>query len=341
MNEEPGRTSSAAVLRVAVFGNGFARQHLSWLAELPQVRVGALCYRSDEDAARATARDFGIDLVTTDAERVWADRPEVSCIVTPVATHAALVRGALASGGSVVCDKPLGLTLREAEELAKAAVGTPSMVMFQWRFHPALEALRALVLDGGLGPLTDADASFDHDFLASPAAVSAWRHDPAVAGAGALADQGVHLFDQLSWITGAGYRVSAATARVVHPVRQGAGEPVSCRTEDVAVVLLESGPDGPVGQVRVSRVSGGLRRIRIGVRGTRACAEVEIDPEDASAVLRVSGTPPRVWPAGSLANPYERFLRARSGEAVELPTFEDAARAQALLDSAVARLREA
>lgn len=322
----------------AVIGNGFGRQHLAWLAEADGARVELLCFRSDAGAAEETARRHGVARVSSSAADALTGDVDVVCVVTPVDTHVDLVRRALAGGSAVVCDKPLALTAADADALADLAAGTPSMVMFQWRFHPAVEALRALLGSGRLGVVVDVTASFDHDFLASPASRSPWRHDPARAGAGALADQGVHLLDLLMWTTGHDYRVRAAVARVVHGVRDDGSGPVGCRTEDAATVVLESPQDGHSAQVQVSRVSAGLRRIRVAVRGTGACAELEIDPETTSAVLAVTGDEPRRWPAGSLRNPYEAFLAARAGAPVPVPSFADAARAQALLDAATALL---
>ena len=320
----------------AMIGNGFARQHLAWLAEVPRARVEVLCHASDGQAARSTAAQYAIPRVSTQTADAFEGGIDVVSIVTPVDTHADLVLRALAAGSAVVCDKPLAMTVDEAVALASAADGTSSMVMFQWRFHPAVDALRELVGTGRLGAVVDVTASFDHDFLASPEQVSTWRHDPARAGAGALADQGVHLFDLLEWITAGDYRVTDAAARVVHPVRDDGSRPVMCGTEDVATVLLASTRDAHLAQVRVSRVSGGLRRLRIAVHGTQGFAELEIDPETEAAALRDGPDDLRRWSPGSLRNPYEALLASRDGLPVSVPTFWDAVRAQSLLEAATA-----
>lgn len=74
-------------------------------------------------------------------------------IATPAVTHASLARKAIAAGKDVFVEKPLALAVRDGEELVDIATrsGRVLMVGHILQYHPAVEALHALVRDGTLG----------------------------------------------------------------------------------------------------------------------------------------------------------------------------------------------
>jgi D-apiose dehydrogenase len=139
-------------LSVAIVGCGFfSREHQNAWARVPQARVIAL---ADADAAKARAaaeRFPGAQVFTDAAAMLDAVTPDVVDIVTPPATHRALVATAARRGIAAICQKPLAPTLEEAVALVEEAerAGTTLIVHENFRFMPWFREAKA-ILDAGL-----------------------------------------------------------------------------------------------------------------------------------------------------------------------------------------------
>jgi UDP-2-acetamido-3-amino-2,3-dideoxy-glucuronate N-acetyltransferase len=81
-------------------------------------------------------------------------------LATPVETHAALAQAALDYGLDVLVEKPLALSVSDAERVLATAASQERILMVDHlvRYHPAMDALRAWVSDGSLGSLVDLTA---------------------------------------------------------------------------------------------------------------------------------------------------------------------------------------
>lgn len=102
--------------------------------------------RSAESVARA--RDGGAARVVPDIESLG----DVSALViaTPIATHASVLREALALGVPTFVEKPLCDDAGDAEQLA-ALAPKRLFVMDKWRYHPGIAALAQIAASQGLG----------------------------------------------------------------------------------------------------------------------------------------------------------------------------------------------
>ena len=105
-------------------------------------------------AAKKLADELGADRAYTDAAQVWAD-PEVDAVViaAPARFHADLVVAAAGAGKNVFCEKPMALTLADADRAIDAAraAGVVLQVGFNRRFAPDWAAARALFDSGQVG----------------------------------------------------------------------------------------------------------------------------------------------------------------------------------------------
>jgi myo-inositol 2-dehydrogenase/D-chiro-inositol 1-dehydrogenase len=106
-------------------------------------------------AAAALADTLGADRAYTDVAQVWAD-PAVDAVViaAPARFHADLVVAAARAGKHVFCEKPMALSLADADRAIEAAraAGIVLQVGFNRRFAPDWQAARALLEDGRIGP---------------------------------------------------------------------------------------------------------------------------------------------------------------------------------------------
>lgn len=141
-------------LSVAIVGCGFfSREHQAAWARIPDARVVALV-DGDLAKAREAATSFPGARVFCDAEEMFsAARPDVVDIVTPPATHRALVAAAARQGLAAICQKPLAPTLGEASVLVAEAekADTKLIVHENFRFMPWFQESKALLDQGVLG----------------------------------------------------------------------------------------------------------------------------------------------------------------------------------------------
>lgn len=328
-------------MRLMVVGTGFGEIHLNWLAACPAVKVDYLAYANNRGRAEKSAADHGVANVTDDPMSVIADRSvDGVVVVTPPACHEPLALAALGAGLLVVTDKPLAESVAAAERMTAAADGN-GFVTFQWRFHPAFQTLRHLVLSGELGDIVDIDLQFHHDFLAGPSTAWPWRHLITDAGAGTLGDQGVHLFDLLRFTAPGDWRVDWADLTVVWPERSGDDGMVVGQTEDVASVqMTDHHTAGRSARVFTSRVSVGHRSLRVSVVGTGGTGIAEVNPDDGSGSLRTNTSTTTSWAvtdyAGVSVNPYASWLGSASSSAAaaHAATFADGLAAQRMMHEA-------
>jgi D-apiose dehydrogenase len=139
-------------LSVAIVGCGFfSREHQRAWSRVRKARVVALA-DADPAKARVAAEAFPGAQVFAEAEAMLdAVRPDVVDIVTPPATHRALVAAAARRGIAAICQKPLAPTLADAVALVEEAehAGATLIVHENFRFMPWFQETRA-ILDRGL-----------------------------------------------------------------------------------------------------------------------------------------------------------------------------------------------
>jgi len=142
-------------IRVGVIGAGtFAEEaHIPGIQAHRQGDVAALCARNQQRATVLAAR-LGVPDVYTDYHEMLA-RPDIDAvtIATPDVLHAPIALAALEAGKHVFCEKPLAMTVAQAEQMVAAATRADriAMVGFTFRYTRALQTLRRLLGEGGLG----------------------------------------------------------------------------------------------------------------------------------------------------------------------------------------------
>jgi len=127
------------------------------------VRIAGLV---DLDPAAAAARgaEFAPDAATgSDLAAMLADlRPEVVFDLVIPNARRAVVLTALAAGAHVLSEKPMGASLEDARAMIAAAqaAGRLHAVVQNRRFLPGIRRVRALLVQGALGRLTQVHADF-------------------------------------------------------------------------------------------------------------------------------------------------------------------------------------
>ncbi|SDL73728.1 Gfo/Idh/MocA family protein [Nonomuraea jiangxiensis] len=185
-------------VNVALVGAGrIARVHAAAYQGLSLGRLVA-CTDPVEAAAEGLARDFGLR-VAPDLDALLAD-PDIDAVViaSPNAMHPDQTIAALRAGKHVFCQKPIALTVAEADRVVAEAAAVDRVLQFGFmlRFTPPMPQLRRRIETGELGTM-----------IASRAAVFGWEpsndwfYDPAQGG-GVILDTLVHFADLVLWLFG-------------------------------------------------------------------------------------------------------------------------------------------
>jgi predicted dehydrogenase len=211
--------------------------------------VGVLGSRPER--SQQAARHWGLPTAFASLAELIDSPADVVHVCTPNATHAPYVEALLAAGKHVVCEKPLGISLAEAERMKVLAeqAGVVATVPFVYRYHPVVREIRARAQAGHYGRWNLLHGHYLQDWLLSPTA-SSWRVDPAQGGISrAFADIGSHWCDIVEWVSGEYLDTLTAQFSVTVPQRA---------TEDAATVLFRTATGVP-GSMLVSQVAAGRK----------------------------------------------------------------------------------
>jgi predicted dehydrogenase len=179
-------------------------------------RLGDVVAIASRDAvqARAVADRLGIGRAHGSYEALLAD-DDVDAVYVPLPNHlhAEWAIAALRAGKHVLCEKPVGLTVAEAERMAAEAEAADRLLMeaFMYRHHPSWLAARDLVADGAIGEVRAVDSWFSYH-LDDPSNIRSIRS----MGGGALYDIGCYNVN-LSRLLFGSEPVSVSAAMTVDP----------------------------------------------------------------------------------------------------------------------------
>ena len=203
------------------------RQMVSAIAQASGQRLVAVMKR-DLAQARGFAASYGAQSAYDSSAALLAD-PAVQAVyvATPPHLHAAQTIQSAQAGKHVLCEKPLALNSRQAQQMIDAchANGVQLMVCYYQRYNSRHQQIRELLATGVIGQISAVRLNFSDYFPPTP---GYWHHNPAISGGGALMDLGVHCLDLLRFLCGEVTEVMAMVETLA------ADSPV----EDTATLLL-------------------------------------------------------------------------------------------------------
>jgi predicted dehydrogenase len=294
-------------MRIAVVGCGLIaqRSHIPAVLHQPRARLSVLCDQSRE-RAESLRRELGVACDVTSSVEEIKGRADAAIVATPNASHADLTSRLLRQGLHVLCEKPLALSVAEAEQVLAVADATGRVlgVGFVHRFHETTRLLRAVIDDGLIGEVRRYDLQLGVKF--EWAAVSQFYFDRQLAGGGVLISEGVHWLDRLvHWF---------GPARVTRALDNNQG---GIET-DIELAVSHDAHGGVHGTARFSWLY--ELRNSLHVIGTDGYAVVGKDDRSHVAVHRFD-RPAFRWDV-RLAAPVERLPQAYFG--LQLEDFLDA-----------------
>jgi predicted dehydrogenase len=256
------------VLRFAIAGTGTAaRYHAQAIAATEGARLVAVS-RGDASRRADAERAFGVPCAASFEELITRDDVDAVCICSPSGPHGPQASAAARAGKHVLVEKPMALTLAEADEAIDAAraAGVVLGVALQRRTEPAYQALHAAIADGALGRVVLTTVTVPYLRTPEYYAATPWRATWAIDGGGVLINQAIHLADLLLWMCGDVREVRASAATVVRAIE----------AEDTLTASLqfESGALGAI--VATTGAAPGFPH-RLEVFGDRGGVQIEAD----------------------------------------------------------------
>lgn len=296
------------MLRFALVGCGrIAHRHAQLLAQkqVAGAELAGVCDVVPERAAEFGTK-YGVPHFTDMDEMMVATKADVATVLTPSGLHAEHTIRLSRHGKPIVCEKPMALTLDDADAMIRACdlAGCRLFIVKQNRWNRPVVKLREAFEAGRFGKLVmgtvrvrwcRTQAYYDQD-----AWRGTWRYD-----GGILANQASHHLDLLEWMMGDIETVFAKSSTAL----------VNVETEDTAVAVLRftSGALGVIEAttaIRPKDLEGSLSIL--GEKGTVEIAGFAVNEirhwnfvdklaDDADVIANHSVNPPNVYGFGHQA----------------------------------------
>lgn len=191
-------------VRIGIIGLGrvATATHLPVLKQIKDATVTA-CAEKNESRVRRVREIMDIPHVFGDhRELIESGTVDAVYICTPPHVHYEAAMSALHKGIHVLCEKPMGRTLEEAEAMSSLAKMNDLVLMpgFKYRYSPHLQQARQIIESGVLGSLLQVDATF-----MTPGPYISW--DPKSdwyleeEQGGVVYDIGVHIIELLNFLS--------------------------------------------------------------------------------------------------------------------------------------------
>ena len=270
-------------VRLGIIGAGLATKLLHWppLKRMPERFSIVAVADVDANAAQEVAELVGGCRWTTRySELLAAEDVEAVLISLPIHLNAQVLLESALAGKHVLCEKPVGSNLQQAQEVVSAVRDLPAVVAIAEQFHHRrdIKQIETWIEEGRIGKtfLVDAANQYWTD-TGSGFGSTPWRQDSQYRG-GAITDAAVHQAALLRHLGGEVEQLQAFT-KLVHPDLSGV---------DTMVLNLRY-RNGMLGRFLFSAatVESGSPYMRATIYGT----EGTIFLEDGKLRLRTRGAP--------------------------------------------------
>ncbi len=222
------RRRSSRKLRWGVAGLGRFTES-SFLPVLQQRKKNKLVavYSSDLQRAKSLGEQFSADKYFNDFDAFLESDFEAIYIGSADVDHYQQVIKAAKAGKKILCEKPLALNSKEAEEMVRVCEENkvPLAVNYLYRYHPLVLKSKEIIDKNMLGKIVSMSASFNIDYAPN----DNFRFKKNLSGGGALRDLGSHMIDLLRFFGGNVSEIKGYTDNVVY----------NSEVEDFACAILK------------------------------------------------------------------------------------------------------
>src|SRR3954469_2631516 len=202
----------ARTLRVGMVGYRFMgrahsnawRQASRFFPLKAHIEMHTICGRNSS-AVQAARAQLGWQNASTDwREVVESPLIDIVDINTPNDSHCEIAVAAVQNGKHVLCEKPLALTVKQAQAMFNAAQKSKvvHMVCHNYRRSPAIALAKKMISEGALGQIYHYHARSAQDWIVDPEFPRHWRVQKNVSGSGANGAINSHIIDLARYLVG-------------------------------------------------------------------------------------------------------------------------------------------
>ncbi|WP_042224833.1 Gfo/Idh/MocA family protein [Oceanobacillus manasiensis] len=226
------------MIKIGIIGCGYiAGKHVATISRIDRLQLAAVS-DINQESMRKTITDYQSQVGKKSAvscyenyEKLIED-PTIDIVVIAVISslHATVAKQVMKQGKHVILEKPIALSLKEADELITISQETNSKVLVchQLRYRPLLKKLQEMVENREFGEPYFAVSSLRLHRPVSYYNNSNWKGTWEKDG-GMLVNQGIHMVDQLLWMMGQASTIYGELGKVVK----------TKETEDIATGILQ------------------------------------------------------------------------------------------------------
>lgn len=247
-------------MKYALIGCGRISPNHITAAQNNNLDIAALC-DTDPDAMNSLAEKFTLedtrhhaschdmpahtDLVkctrfyTNYHDMLEREHPDLVAIATESGRHASIAMDCLDAGCNIIIEKPITLSLKDADDIIRKAhdTGFKVCVSHQNRFNLSIRKIREAMISGRFGRLFYGTAHIRWNRGKGYYSAASWRGTWSQDG-GALMNQCIHNIDLLRWMMGDEIdTVMGITDRLAHPY-------IECEDLGIAIVKFRNGAYG-------------------------------------------------------------------------------------------------
>jgi predicted dehydrogenase len=339
-------------LRVAIIGYKFmGKAHSNaWLQagrffnveSQPVLKVA--CGR-DQQSLREFAERWGWEHTETDWRKVL-EREDIDVvdISLPQQLHCEVALAAAKAGKHIFCEKPLALTVAEAQDMVDAVeqAGVKHYLNHNYRRCPAVQLAKQLIDEDKIGRIFHWRGAYQQDWIVDPNFPLTWHLQKEIAGSGPHGDLNSHSVDLAHYLVGEIATVACLTANFVHsrPLpSKGAGTfdaGTSANSKEMGKVTVEDASlmnveftSGAIGSFEATRFASGRKnRNTFEIYGSNGALSFDLErmnelqyhsrfePEYAQGFRTILVTDPshayvgNWWPPGHIIGYEHSFVHA-------------------------------
>ena len=308
----------AGPLRFGIIGLGMGHSRAKLALDYPDAAIGCVC-SLNEERARSVGEEFGCAWTTSYEAMLARDDLDVIGVWSASGDHCRHATMALEAGFHALTTKPMDIRVEACEAAIAAAerAGKVLAVDFGLRYETPVRKLKQALAEGVIGQVYLADLQMKwmrEQSYYDGGEPGGWRSRKATEG-GSIANQGVHMIDELYWLLGPVQAVEyGRIGTVAHDIE----------TEDLCVASLtfESGAWGIIETTtsafpdRGTKIEINGREGSITIRGDR---DIEIRRHDDTPVSLDDFAVSQDWPQHCL----DDMVRAiRDGKPPACPGIE-------------------
>ena len=327
-------------------------------------------FSSNKEVNVKTANDLGLDqsriyndfeeMIDAESKIDLSEKIEAVCILTPNFLHFPMAKKFLENGFHVICEKPLSISLKQAQELKsiKDSKNLVFAVTHTYTGYPMVRQMTKMISEGIIGDIQRVDSTYFQGWINDiihdkDKRNSTWRLNPEVSGiSSCLADIGTHAFNMLELVCGMKVKKILADLNNLYE-----DNPL-----DIDVSVLVRMENGCKGTIRSTQIATGLENnLNISVYGSKGSLSWEQENPNYlyyytndkplqilkpghpyNSKISLDGTKlPAGHPEGifdAMGNIYKgvaRAIRGEKNEKGEFPTIEEGVRGMDFIEKAV------